>query len=196
MVDATSFPSVLPWGAGTLLPHLARESAPVRQVIAAYALADLAHIVEIGGAGLPLTPFLHHQPASVTVIDPKIAPYTAETLHGNACCIRHIARKLLDEDACLARPGLGVALIGLSLKPFGRSKAVSPALVHLCAEAERVVIEYSVNVERAISHLPELCDAADLVEIWGIDLVLRDAAITASGHDRRRLSVLRSRRTR
>ncbi|MGL4441817.1 MAG: hypothetical protein ACRCUE_21425 [Bosea sp. (in: a-proteobacteria)] len=183
-----------PWGAGTLLPHLAREAAPVRQVIAAYTLAEFAHIVEIGGAGLPLTQFLHHHPLSVTVIDPKIEPYEADMLNGRPCRVRHIERKLLDEDADLVRAGLGVALLGLSLKPFGSGKAISPALVRLCAEAERVVIEHPVSVERSVGQLPELLEAAGLVEIWGVDLVLRDAVITASGHDRRRLSVMRSAR--
>lgn len=190
MAEGKIMPKAAPWEAGILLPHLASEAAPVRQVLAAYALADCPHIVEVGGAGLPLTQFLHGQHESITVIDPKIEPYTAETWQGRHCRIRHIARKLLDDDAGLARRGLGVALLGLSLKPFGSRKAISPALVGLCAAAERVVIEYSISLERAVEQLPELLQKAGLVEIWGVDLVLRDAAFTDSGHERRRMSVM------
>jgi hypothetical protein len=192
MFEGVAIPAATPWGAGTLLPHLAGGAAPVRQVIAAYALAACQHIVEIGGAGLPLTAFLHAEHASITVIDPKIEPHEAKAWQGKPCLVRHIARKLRDEDADLVRPGLGVALLGLSLKPFGSGKAISPALVRLCAAAERVVIEYAVSLERPVGQLPELLQAAGLVEIWGVDMVLRDAAITASGHTRRRLSVMRA----
>lgn len=193
MVEGKPPSDAVPWGAGTILPHLASHAAPVRQVIAAYALAECAHIVEIGGAGLPLTQFLRAGHASITVIDPKIEPYESDAFQGRPCRVKHIARKLFDEDAGLARPGLGVALLGLSLKPFGNNKAISPALVRLCAEAERVIIEHPISVARSVAQLPELLQAAGLTELWGVDLVLRDAAITASGHDRRRLSVMRAR---
>ncbi|MGL4973937.1 MAG: hypothetical protein ACRC56_01480 [Bosea sp. (in: a-proteobacteria)] len=190
MADASTAHSSAPWDPGTLLAHLAGEASPVRQLIAAHALSSCAHIVEIGGAGLPLTQFLRHRPASVTVIDPKIEPYVAGELQGHPCDVRHISRKLRDEDVGLARPGQGVALLGMSLKPLGREKAVSAALVQLCAQATRVVIEHQVTLERPLEQLPELIRKARLIEIWAVEFVLHDAAITDSGHARRRLSVM------
>lgn len=182
-------------GPGVLLPHLAGPAAAIRQVVAGHALTGLDHIVEIGGAGLPVTGFLRHRPQSVTVIDPKIEPWEADKLDGRPCRVRHLCRKFVDADADAVQPGTGVVLLGLSLKPLGTRPAVTAALVSLCARASRVVLEYSLSLDRALSQVPELVDRAGLVELWGVDLGLRDGLLVQAGHDQRRLLVLEARRS-
>ncbi len=190
---ADSAPGAWPqgWDPGTLLPHLAGGSSAVRQAMAAHALAGLDHIVEIGGAGLPITGFLRHTPRSVTVVDPKIEPYEAAELNGAPCRVRHIARKFREADASPPDGSLGVILLGLSLKPLGAGEVVGAPLVALCAAADLVVIEHATGLARAIDQAPLLVAGARLTEIWGIEFTLRDSAIAGSGHEQRRLSVLR-----
>jgi hypothetical protein len=180
-----------PWDAGTMLPHLGSPAAAVRQIIAGHALAGIRHVVEIGGAGLPITGFLRHVPQSVTVIDPKIVAWQSAILDNEPCDVRHLSRKFIDADADATRPGTGVVLLGLSLKPHGRRPAISEALIKLCAAAERVVIEHSLALERAVAQLPDLLLQAGLVELWSVDLVLRDGILEGAGHHQRRLMVLK-----
>lgn len=178
---------------GTTLPHLQGAGARIRQAIAADAIRECRHIVEVGGAGLPITRFLRHVPESVTVIDPKITPWEAEMLNGRPCRVRHLAQKFQAGRLHVPDGGLAVVLLGLSLKPFGGEPAVTTALVDLCRRADLVVIEYPVTLARSQDQAPSLIDDATLREVMCVDLDIRDGVIEHTEHARRRLMVMRPR---
>lgn len=175
---------------GTTLPHLQGPGAAVRQAIAAYAIRDSDHIIEIGGAGLPITRFLQHAPKSVTVIDPKITPVATDVLDGRPCHVRHIARKFQDVDLSFAADSVAVVILGLSLKPFGETSAVTDALVELCRRADRVVIEYPIGLIRSEAQAPVLIADIGLAISFSIDLTIRDGVIEHTEHNQRRLMLL------
>lgn len=176
---------------GTTLQHLQGPAAAVRQAIAGHALGGLEHVIEIGGAGLPITRFLKPLPRSVTVIDPKITPLETDTLDGQPCRVRHLARKFQASAVDVPDGRLGVAMIGLSLKGLGAQPAVTEALVALCRRAERVVIEHSTTLDRALGQLPDIVREARLETIWSVKLELADGVIEAAGQGLRQLLVLR-----
>jgi hypothetical protein len=175
-----------------LLPHLSGGGAPVRQVIAAHYLRGCTNIVEIGGAGLPITGFITHRPETITVFDPKIAPWQGDMLNGSPCQVAHRPEKF--QAASLAQlcglPSLGVALLGLSLKPLGSQGVVSDDLLALLRTAAVVVLEHSITLRRALEQAPLLLDQSGLAEVVTIDLTIRDGVLEKAGHSERRLTVL------
>ncbi len=178
-------PSETP-GAGTLLPHLAGPAAALRQVLAAHLVRRCPHIIEIGGAGLPITGFLTHSPTSVTVIDPKIPAFAAESLNGAPCRVRHLAAKL--QQVALTPPpeAYALVLLGLSLKPFGRSAAVPAELLALARAADVLVIEHALDLGRASGQIGTLPAARQDRPAIDLELRLNDAALALAGYDRRR----------
>ena len=177
--------------AGTLLPHLASPAAALRQVLAAHAVRACAHIVEIGGAGLPITGFLTHRPDSVTVIDPKIPDFATETLNGAPCRLRHLAAKLQEVEIAPSAP-YALILLGLSLKPFGRRGATPPELLALAAGAEVLVIDYALDLERAQGQIGALMATRPAPPIIDLALTINDETLRAAGFDRRRFLVFGS----
>lgn len=173
---------------GTLLPHLASPAASLRQVLAAHAVRGCAHIVEIGGAGLPITGFLTHQPQSVTVIDPKIPDFAAERLNGGPCRLRHHAAKLQAVELAPAPP-YALILLGLSLKPFGRQGATPPQLLALAAGAEVLVIDYALDLERAQGQIGALTATRPSPPIIDLALTIHDEVLRAAGFASRRFLV-------
>ena len=176
-------------GPGTRLAHLSGPGSAIRQVIAAHYLTTCDTVVEIGGAGLPLTGFLTHAPSRVVVIDPKIDPFHATTLKGRPCRIDHIASKVQEVALDLA-PGYGLALLGLSLKPFGRRPAIDPTLRALMAGAGRVVVDYAMRLDRAVGQVTPLLAEAGLTTMFQITFRIEDGSIEASDYADRRLIVL------
>ena len=180
--DAAAAPS------GTLLPHLSSPAAALRQVLAAHAVRTCAHIVEIGGAGLPITDFLTHQPDSVTVIDPKIPDFSAAMLNDAPCRVRHLAAKLQEVAIAPSAP-YALVLLGLSLKPFGRRGATSPELLALAAKAQVLVIDYALDLERAQGQIGALTATRPAPPIVDLALTINDEALRATGFDRRRFLI-------
>jgi len=174
--------------AGTLLPHLASPAAALRQVLAAHAVRGCPHILEIGGAGLPISGFLTHHPETVTVIDPKIPEFVASTLNGAPCHLRHRAAKLQEVEIEPAGP-YALILLGLSLKPFGRRSAVPPELLALAAGAAVLVIDYALDLERALGQIDSLTATRKEPALIDLALTINDAALHAAGFDRRRFLV-------
>lgn len=174
--------------AGTRLPHLASPAAALRQVLAAHALRRCTHIVEIGGAGLPITGFLTHHPASVTVVDPKIPAHEADTLNSAPCRLRHVAAKLQEVEIAPATP-YGLVLLGLSLKPFGRRAATPPELLALAKGAAVLVIDYALELERAQGQIGALTATRNDAPAIDLSLTIHDEALRAAGFDRRRFLV-------
>ncbi len=180
--DAAAAPS------GTLLPHLSSPAAALRQVLAAHAVRSCAHIVEIGGAGLPITSFLTHRPETVTVIDPKIPDFSATMLNNAPCCVRHLAAKLQEVEIAPSAP-YALVLLGLSLKPFGRRSATPPELLALAAGAEVLVIDYTLDLERAQGQIGALTATRPAPPTIDLALTINDDALRAAGFDRRRVLV-------
>jgi hypothetical protein len=181
-----SEPAVPP--SGTLLPHLASPAAALRQVLAAHAVRCCAHIVEIGGAGLPITGFLTHQPEAVTVIDPKIPEFSASTLNGAPCRLRHRAAKLQEVEIAPVGP-YALILLGLSLKPFGRRGATPPELLALAGGADVLVIDYALDLERAQGQIGALAATRRAPPTVDLALTINHEALRAAGFDRRRFLV-------
>lgn len=136
-----------------------------------------------------MTGFLTHTPLSVTVIDPKITPYEAETLQGRPCQVRHVAAKF--QQTTITPPGdYGLALLGLSLKPLGSKSAVNDALLRLVAGAAVVVIENALDLDRAVQQRPALFATESHSVAVDMAFELNDAYLQASGFARRQLVVL------
>ncbi|HEV7257992.1 MAG TPA: hypothetical protein VGN82_09430 [Bosea sp. (in: a-proteobacteria)] len=173
---------------GIVLPHLASPPAAMRQVLAAHAVRHCAHIVEIGGAGLPITGFLTHRPESVTVIDPKIPEFSGMSLNGTPCRLRHHAAKLQEIEIAPAGP-YALIMLGLSLKPFGAHGATPPELLALAADADVLVIDYALSLERAQGQIGALTAARMAPPIIDLGLTINDDAMRAAGFDRRRFLV-------
>ena len=180
--DAAAAPS------GTLLPHLSSPAAALRQVLAAHAVRSCAHIVEIGGAGLPITGFLTHHPETVTVIDPKIPDFSATMLNDAPCHVRHLAAKLQEVEIAPSGP-YALVLLGLSLKPFGRRGATPPELLALAAGAEVLVIDYALDLERAQGQIGALTATRSAPPTIDLALTINDETLSAAGFDRRRFLV-------
>ena len=176
-----------------LLPHLSGPGAGLRQAMAAQLVRGIPHLVEIGGAGAPISDYLLHRPESVTVYDPKIAPLTVDSWNGFPCRVRHVAAKF---QAGIERPAgaYAVIFVGLSLKPFGSREVAAPALLALLRDAEVVVIEHAQGLARATSAIPGLIAGAELVPFVSMDYVLHDGALDSAGFAERRLLACRSRR--
>ncbi len=173
---------------GFVLPHLAGAAAALRQVLAAHAVRGCAHIIEIGGAGLPISGFLTHRPETVTVIDPKIPEFSASTLNGAPCRLRHRAAKLQEVEIAPAGP-YALILLGLSLKPFGRRGATPPELLALAAGADVLVIDYALDLERAQGQIGALTGTRPAPPSIDLALTINDEALRAAGFDRRRFLV-------
>lgn len=173
---------------GTVLPHLGSPAARMRQVLAASAITSCRHIVEIGGAGLPITDFLTHRPDSVTVVDPKIPAFSSETLNGAPCQVRHLRAKLqqvaLDPIAPYA-----LVLLGLSLRPFGQTGAISPALLTLAAGARVLVIDYALDLPRANAQIDTLLATRTSAPRTDLVMTLDDDALRGAAFARRRFIV-------
>lgn len=174
---------------GQRLPHLSGTAAELRQVLAAHALRGCAHIIEIGGAGLPISGFLTHRPASVTVIDPKIPPFAGEELNGAPCRVRHLAAKLQQVDLAPAEGRLGLVLLGLSLKPYGSAPALGDDLLALARRADVLVIDYALELERAQGQIGPLLETRGASAAIDVELRLNDPALAEAGFDRRRFLV-------
>jgi hypothetical protein len=172
------------------LPHLSGPGAAARQALAAHFLRGCPHILEIGGAGLPITSFLTHAPESVTVFDPKIEPFLDDELVGRPCRVRHIASKFQGNLLAFGASPYGVVLLGLSLKPFGRRAALDEALLDLLCDASVVVIEYSLALPRAVEQSAALVESTSLRLNVAIDLEITDGVLETWGHARRRMLVL------
>jgi hypothetical protein len=173
---------------GVLLPHLAGPAACLRQVLAAHAVRHCPHIVEIGGAGLPITGFLTHRPRSVTVIDPKIPAFSAATLNGAPCEVRHLAAKL---QAVALRPAspFALVLLGLSLKPFGSAQATAPELLNLAVRAETLVIDYALDLERASGQIAAITATKTTPPLIDLAMTIDDPGLREAGYARRRFLV-------
>lgn len=174
--------------AGTLLTHLSGPGACLRQVLAAHAVRGCPHVVEIGGAGLPITGFLTHRPLSVTVVDPKIPAFEAAALNGVACAVSHVAAKL--QEIALAPAGpYALVLLGLSLKPFGRAGATPPELLALAAGARTLVIDYALDLPRAQGQIGALTATRKAPPVIDLAMTVDDAGLREAGFDRRRFLV-------
>ena len=180
---------------GVVLPHLTGPGAELRQVMAAHFLRDCEHVLEIGGAGLPIARFLTHRPKSVTVIDPKIEAFRADSLNGAPCRVEYIARKLQAVDIHPEPGTFGLILLGLSLKPFGSSGAIDPRLLDWVDQAQIVIIEYPAARDRSSEQFPLLTDRGTLDQILHVRLQIEDSGFRQAGFSERYFFVYRPKRS-
>lgn len=179
--------------AGDSLPHLSGPAAAIRQVLAAYFLRDCPHVIEIGGHVRPITPFLTHHPLSVLSVDPKTPDYSAETLNGHPCRVRHVARKFQDVTYDYAPRSYGLALLGYSLKPFGAREPLGDLLHGLIDNAKVVVIEHAPQLARAVAQVPSILQRPSMALHCSFELTLDDDAIRDTPFRKRRFHVLHPR---
>jgi hypothetical protein len=172
------------------LPHHSGPASEIRQVLAAHFVRDCPHILEIGGHIRPVTPYLTHQPLSVTSIDPKTPDLESDQLNGQPCRVRHIGKKFQQIEYDYAPLSYGLVLLGYSLKPFGKREPLGQLLFSLIDNAKRIVIEYPPALDRAMSQVPEIFSRPNLVQICSFDIRLDDAAISGSPWATRRFHVL------
>ena len=179
-----------PVDTGKYIPHLAGLGANMRQVFAAHFMRDCDHVLEIGGHIRPVTPYLTHNPLSVTSVDPKTEAYEASELNGKPCRVRHIPAKFQQIDYDYAPGSYGLVLLGYSLKPFGRRDPLGDLLFSLIDNAKTVIIEYAPELERAASQVPHIVSRPS-VRIRGLfDLHLHDPEIAGTPYADRRFYVL------
>lgn len=176
---------------GVTLAHFVSPAACVRQVLAAHAVRHCPHVMEIGGAGLPITDFLTHHPQTVTVIDPKIQAFAAAQLNGAPCAVRHIAAKIQEVALEPAAP-YALVLLGLSLKPFGRTGATPSALLTLASRAEALVIDYALDLPRAQAQIGTLVATRSSQPLIDLVLTINDTKLRDAGFDRRRFLLFRA----
>lgn len=172
------------------IPHLSGFGAAMRQVFAAHFMRDCPHVLEIGGHIRPITPYLTHQPLSVTSIDPKTEACEAEQLNGKPCRVRHIPKKFQEIDYRYQPGSYGLVLIGYSLKPFGRSDPLGDLLFSLIDNAATIVIEYAPELERASSQVPHILARPSVTVRGRFDLHLHDPEIAGTPYAARRFYVL------
>jgi len=182
--------AVSPLFASHDIPHLAGIGATLRQVYAAHFLRDCPHVLEIGGHIRPVTPYLTHQPLSVTSVDPKTKPYEAESLNGHPCRVRHIARKFQEIDYDFQPGSYGLVLLGYSLKPFGQRDPLGDLLLSLIDHARVVVIDYAPSLERGASQVAHIVNRPSVRVRLTADLRLHDPEIAATPYADRRFHVL------
>jgi hypothetical protein len=179
-------------GTGKDLPHLSGPAAAIRQVLAAHFVRDCQHVVEIGGHIRPITPYLFHRPLSVLSVDPKTDPYEADTLHGFPCRVRHLNRKFQDVKYHYAPGSYGLVLLGYSLKPFGQRETLGELLFSLVDNARTVVLEYSPELGRAASQVPQIIQRPGLSVECSFKFELDDGAIAGQLYAHRQFYVLRT----
>ena len=123
----------------------------IRQVLAAHFVRDCPHVVEIGGHLRPVTAYLTHQPLSVLSVDPKTAPYEADTLMASpaACAMWRASSR--SSTTTTRRDSYGLVLLGYSLKPFGGREPLGAMLFSLIDNARSVVHRVSAGA-RTGSH--------------------------------------------
>lgn len=172
------------------VPHLGGPAAALRQVLAAHLVRNCEHVVEIGGHPHPLTDYLTHAPRSVLMVDPRAVPFTADTLRGRPCQVRHLACKFQSLDYDYAPGSYGLVMLGFSLKPFGSRTALDATLLALLDGARVVVIDYAPALERAGALVPHIVARDSLRVQASLDLVLDDDCIRGSPYACRRLLVL------
>ncbi|CAD5279107.1 conserved hypothetical protein [Bosea sp. 62] len=170
------------------LPHLGSPAAALRQVMAAHLLLRCDHIIEIGGAGLPITGYITHRPVTVTVVDPKIVSFAGESLNGAPCRVRHVRAKLQQLDLEAPQSPFGLVLLGLSLKPFGDDEAIDARLLSLVRAADVLILEHAHSLERVRGQVPALLAARQDRPAIDLDLTINDAALVQAGYQRRRFA--------
>ena len=124
------------------------------------------------------------------MVDPKVVPRDDAELDGRPCRVRHVARKFQALSFDLSPFTYGLVMLGFSLKRAGGSEALGRKLLDLVDQAQIVVIEWALQLERAASQVPHLLSRPGLRQQCRIDFTLEDGTIEHSPFGQRRLVVL------
>lgn len=176
------------------MDYLTTEAAQTRCVIAAHFVRELAHVVEIGGFKTPVSLYLTGAHESVTVFDPLMNEFEADTLNGRPCRVRHVPRSVQDAGLDLARGSYGLVMLGCSLKHFSSDPAERErqwrGLAGIVERSGVAVIEAAVDWHLGRAALDRLGALPAMHRRVCLDMDLRDNPGMDTEHHRRRLLVL------
>ncbi len=175
------------------MDYLLSEAAQVRCVIAAHALRDCPHVLEIGGFTTPISQFLRGQHRSVTVVDPLMRAYRSDNLNGRPCRVRHIPGAFQDTDLDI-QGEYGFVMLGASLKHFSRAPEQAEQewkqLNRLVTGARVAVVEAAIDWPLGKQALDRLQALPGLRVRTRLDLDLSKNPGMDPDHYRRRLLIL------
>lgn len=180
-------------GAYPDMDYLLSEAAQFRCVIAAHIVRDCPHVLEVGGFTTPISQYLRARHESVTVVDPLMRAYRADTLNGHPCRVRHIPDSF--QSAGIGPLfDYGFVMLGASLKHFSEDPARAnqewTQLAGLVVNARVAVIEAAVDWELGRGALERLARLPQIRVRSQLDLDLSGNPGMDPDHYRRRLLVL------
>ena len=175
------------------MDYLCSEAAQSRSVIAAHLLRECPHVLELGGFKTPITLYLTGRHESVTVVDPLMRDYEADSLNGYPCRVRHISQPF-QNLGLKTDETWGFVMLGASLKHFsedapGREQEWN-ALVAMVTAARVAVIEAAVDWPLGKEILDRLVELPGIEVRASIDLDLSANPGMDPDHYRRRLLLL------
>lgn len=155
--------------------HLLSPAAEARYILAAHYVRGCRHLVEIGGFKTPITKFAApgaHD--SITVLDPKMEAFEADTLYGAPCRVRHL-RTVFQKHGEWPEPGTyGLVILGLSIKHFADdpdgAEAEWARLTGLIDGAAVSVIEYPAAWDLSAREVERILDATRTRTRLSIDM--------------------------
>lgn len=176
------------------MDYLTTEAAQTRCVIAAHFVRDFAHVVEIGGFKTPISLYLTGGHESVTVFDPLMNDFEADSLNGRPCRIRHVSSPFQDSEIDLEPGSYGLVMLGCSLKHFSDIRSEREQqwrkLTGIVESAGVAVIEAAVDWHLGRAALDRLGSLPAMQLRVCLDMGLRDNPGMNTEHHRRRLLVL------
>lgn len=179
------------------MDYLTTEAAQTRCVIAAHFVRDCPHVVEIGGFRTPVSLYLTGVHESVTVFDPLMREYEADSLNGAPCRVRHVSRSFQEAGIDFEPGSYGLVMLGASLKHFSgdpkEQERQWDRLAAMVTGAGVAVIEAAVDWRLGRAALDRLGSLPSLRTRVCLDMDLSHNAGMDSDHCRRRLLVLSSR---
>lgn len=176
------------------MDYLTTEAAQTRCVIAAHFVRDCPHVVEIGGFRTPVSLYLTGTHESVTVLDPLMREYAADSLNGAPCRVRHVPAAFQDGVLDLEPGAYGLVMLGASLKHFSDDGAERErqwaSLAGAVSGARVAVIEAAVDWHLGRAALDRLGSLPSMRTRVCLDLDLGANPGMDRDHYRRRLLVL------
>ena len=156
------------------ISYLLTPAAQARYILAAHYIRNCEHIVEIGGRYTPITQYLTRTPKSVLVLDPKIPAFSADSLHGQPCEIRHVNAKFQDWEFELADKNYALVILGCSIKHFSDDATERASewrkLIHLIDSAAISVLEYATDWRRGADNFTAIRDRIKAQKVLQIDM--------------------------
>lgn len=156
------------------ISYLLTPAAQSRYVLAAHSIRDCDHIIEIGGRFTPITQYLTKAPKSVLVLDPKMPTYSADSLLGQPCEIRHVNAKFQNWNFELSNKNYALVILGCSIKHFSGNDTQRELewqkLIALINDAVITVLEYATDWRNGADNFAEIRDRINARKVLQIDM--------------------------